>query len=203
MGREKRVQFAGLRLVQLGGWPPLMSLIFSRFSCASHSRNRSSFSCVRERIWGTSTRTRGRRGGPVSKARPTGGQHQIDPTSQPYAPAKLERKEDVPIGDFFKVDMRIGTITTVLDFPEMRKPSYKIEVDFGPVVGKKWSSAQITNYSHEELLGRKVVGTINLGKKKLPTSFMSEFLVMGALNPDGSVRLLQVPSDTLDGSCVA
>ena len=43
------------------------------------------------------------------------------------APAKLERKEDVPIGDFFKVDMRIGTITTVLDFPEMRKPSYKIE----------------------------------------------------------------------------
>jgi tRNA-binding protein len=132
-----------------------------------------------------------------------GGQHEIDPKSQPYAPSKLSRKEDISIRDFFQVDIRVGTIVAVLDFPEMRKPSYKIEVDFGPVVGKLWSSAQITNYTHDELVGRKVVGTINLGKKKLPTSFISEFLVMGALNPDGTVRLLEVPSDTLDGSSVA
>ena len=59
------------------------------------------------------------------------------------APSKLPRKEDISIGDFFQVDIRVGTIVAVLDFPEMRKPSYKIEVDFGPVVGKLWSSAQV------------------------------------------------------------
>ncbi|QDZ22894.1 tRNA-binding domain-containing protein [Chloropicon primus] len=128
--------------------------------------------------------------------------HTIDAEGLPYAPEKLERKKDVSWKDFSGVDLRAGRILRVEDFPQMRKPSYKLEVDFGPVVGKLWTSAQVTNYSKEELLGRMVVGTINLGKKKLPTGFISEFLVMGALNPDGTVKLLQLPGDTLEGSCV-
>ena len=131
------------------------------------------------------------------------GQHEINAETEPYHPTKLERKEDIDIGSFFSIDLRVGTVVSVQDFPKLRKPSYKLEVDFGPVVGKLWTSAQVTNYTHEELLGRQVVGTINLGKKKLPTSFISEFLVMGALNPDGTVRLLEVPKGTLDGSTVA
>jgi tRNA-binding protein len=85
----------------------------------------------------------------------------------------------------------------------MRKPSYKIRVDFGPVIGKLWSSAQITNYTRGQLIGRMVVGAINLGDKTLPRGFVSQFLVLGALDPDGTVRLLELPEGTLHGSAVA
>jgi tRNA-binding protein len=85
----------------------------------------------------------------------------------------------------------------------MRKPSYKIRVNFGPVVGKLWSSAQITNYSRAQLIGRTVVGAVNLGDKTLPTGFVSQFLVLGALDPDGTVRLLELPDGVLPGSMVA
>ena len=61
--------------------------------------------------------------------------------------------------------MRIGTIVKVLQFPEMRKPSYKIKVDFGEKVGELWTSAQITNYSRGELLGKSIAAAINLGEK--------------------------------------
>ena len=85
----------------------------------------------------------------------------------------------------------------------MRKPSYKIEVDFGPIIGRLWSSAQITNYSRAELVGRRVVGALNLGDKTLPTGFVSQFLVLGALDPDGTVRLLELPEEVEPGSMVA
>ena len=85
----------------------------------------------------------------------------------------------------------------------MRKPSYKIEVDFGPIIGRLWSSAQITNYSRAELVGRSVVGALNLGDKTLPTGFVSQFLVLGALDPDGTVRLLELPEGVNPGSMVA
>ena len=85
----------------------------------------------------------------------------------------------------------------------MRKPSYKIEVDFGPIIGRLWSSAQITNYSRAELVGRSVVGALNLGDKTLPTGFVSQFLVLGALDPDGTVRLLELPEEVKPGSMVA
>ena len=85
----------------------------------------------------------------------------------------------------------------------MRKPSYKIRVDFGPIVGRLWSSAQITNYSRSQLIGRMVVAAINLGEKTLPTGFVSQFLVLGALDADGTVRLLEAPEGTLPGSTVA
>ena len=131
------------------------------------------------------------------------GQHEIAPEKQPYHPTKLDRKEYIGIGEFFSVDMRTGVIDEVQEFPEMRKPSYKIRADFGPIVGKLWSSAQITNYSRAQLIGRTVVAAINLGEKTLPTGFISQFLVLGSLDPDGSVRLLELPDGTLPGSTVA
>ncbi|MBJ29474.1 MAG: tRNA-binding protein [Euryarchaeota archaeon] len=99
--------------------------------------------------------------------------------------------------------MRSGIIDDVQEFPEMRKPSYKIRVDFGPVIGKLWSSAQITNYSRANLIGRTVIAAINLGEKTLPTGFVSQFLVLGALEPDGTVRLLELPDGILPGSTIA
>ena len=131
------------------------------------------------------------------------GQHEIDSETEPYHPSKMERKEYIGIGEFFSVDMRTGIIDEAQEFPEMRKPSYKIRVNFGPVIGKLWSSAQITNYTRGQLIGKMVVGAINLGNKTLPTGFVSQFLVLGALDPDGTVRLLKLPEGTLPGSVVA
>ena len=131
------------------------------------------------------------------------GPHEIDGEKQPYHPKKLEKKEYIGIGEFFSVDMRSGIIDDVQEFPEMRKPSYKIRVDFGPVIGKLWSSAQITNYTRANLIGRTVIAAINLGEKTLPTGFVSQFLVLGALEPDGTVRLLELPEGILPGSTIA
>ncbi|MDE0953036.1 MAG: tRNA-binding protein [Candidatus Poseidoniales archaeon] len=130
-------------------------------------------------------------------------QHQIDTDNLPYQPEKLLRKEYVSVNDYFSLDIRAGKIIDVSEYPEMRKPSYKIRVDFGPVIGELSSSAQITNYSRSELIGRLVVGAINLGNKTLPGGFVSQFLILGALDPDGSVNLLELPNGVLLGSTVA
>ena len=95
-------------------------------------------------------------------------EHIID-SSEPYHPEKLDKKEYIGAAAYFEMDLRTGIILKVEEFPEMRKPSYKIHVDFGPVIGKLWSSAQITNYSRAQLIGRTVVGAVNLGDKTLPT----------------------------------
>ena len=128
-------------------------------------------------------------------------EHIID-SSEPYHPEKLDKKEYIGAAAYFEMDLRTGVILEVEDFPEMRKPSYKIHVDFGPVIGKLWSSAQITNYSRAQLIGRTVVGAVNLGDKTLPTGFVSQFLVLGSLDPDGMVRLLELPDGVLPGSMV-
>jgi|TARA_B110000914_G_C15291316_1_gene366772 tRNA-binding protein len=129
--------------------------------------------------------------------------HEINTQEEPYHPEKLEIKSYVGVEGFFSVDMRIGIILEVEKFPEMRKSSYKIKVDFGPVAGKLWTSAQVTNYSRFQLIGRKIVGAINLGEKTLPTGFISQFLILGSLDPDGTVNLLEVSSDAHIGSMVA
>ena len=129
--------------------------------------------------------------------------HEIDPDGLPYDPPLLERKEYIGFGEFLALDLRTGIVVMAEEFPEMRKPSYKITVDFGPVVGRLQSSAQITNYSRADLVGRMVVGAINLGEKTLPGGFVSQFLVLGALDPDGTVRLLEMPDGVLPGSMVA
>ena len=129
-------------------------------------------------------------------------EHIID-SDEPYHPKKLDKKEYVGAAAYFEMDLRTGVVLEVEEFPEMRKPSYKIHVDFGPVIGKMWSSAQITNYSRAQLIGRTVVGAVNLGDKTLPTGFVSQFLVLGSLDPDGTVRLLELPDGVLPGSMVA
>lgn len=120
----------------------------------------------------------------------------------PYDPAVLERKPDVAAGAFFDLDLRAGRVLDVEDFPQARKPAWKLSVDFGPVIGTLRTSAQIRNYTAEELVDRMVVGAVNLGRKRI-AGFVSEFLVLGALDPDGTVRLLQVPSGVSPGAPIA
>jgi tRNA-binding protein len=130
------------------------------------------------------------------------GQHEINREDLPYAPSSLERKPDVGADQYFALDVRTGRVVDVWDFPEARKPAWKIRVDFGPVIGELQSSAQIKNYTKDELMGRLVVGAVNLGKKRI-AGFTSEFLVLGALDPDGTVRLLQLEESVEPGAPVA
>ncbi len=129
-------------------------------------------------------------------------QHRIDPEALPYAVHGLEKKDDVAIEDFFALDLRTGKVTVVEDFPEARKPAYKITVDFGPRVGTLQTSAQVTNYSKDELIGRMVVGAVNLGTKRI-AGFKSEFLILGSLDPDGTVRLLGLEEGVEPGAPIA
>lgn len=92
---------------------------------------------------------------------------------------------------FGALDLRVGRVVDVEAFPEARAPSWKLAVDFGSSVGVLRTSAQIAGYDREDLLGRLVVGAINLGAKRI-AGFVSEFLVLGALEPDGTVHLLEV-----------
>lgn len=101
--------------------------------------------------------------------------------------------------DFEKVELRAGTILQVLDFPEARKPAYKVQVDFGEY-GIRWSSAQITrHYSKEELVGRQVIGVINFPKKQIG-KFMSEFLVTGFADENGDIVLAALERPVPNGS---
>ena len=101
--------------------------------------------------------------------------------------------------DFRRVDMRVGRVLAVEDFPEARKPSYKLTIDFGSEIGVKKSSAQITRYRKEELVGRLVIGVINFPPKKI-ADFQSEVLTLGVadrskknswfiIQPDRTVEL--------------
>jgi tRNA-binding protein len=93
--------------------------------------------------------------------------------------------------EFEKVELRAGTILEVLDFPEARKPAYKLKVDFGEL-GIKWSSAQITkHYTKEELLGRQILGVVNFPEKQI-ANFMSQFLVTGLADANGDIVLTTV-----------
>lgn len=130
------------------------------------------------------------------------GQHDIDPDNLPYSLDKLPRKEEVGAEGFFALDLRAGRVTAVEDFPEARNPSWKVTVDFGPEVGELRTAAKITNYSREELEGRMVVGAINLGPRRI-AGFKSEFLILGALDPDGTVRLLQLEDAVEPGAPIA
>jgi tRNA-binding protein len=91
--------------------------------------------------------------------------------------------------DFEKIDIRVGTVLTVEDFPEARKPSYKLTIDFG-AEGVKRSSAQITHfYGKEELPGQQVIAVINFPEKQI-ANFFSQCLVLGVYTPDKQVVLL-------------
>lgn len=93
--------------------------------------------------------------------------------------------------DFEKVEILVGTIIEINDFPGARKPAFQLTIDFGPVVGIRKSSAQITKrYSKEDLLDRQIVSVVNFPKKQIG-KFMSECLVLGAVGEEGDVVLLR------------
>ena len=96
----------------------------------------------------------------------------------------------IDFDDFARVDMRVGRVIAVHDFPEARKPAWRLELDFGPEIGTKTSSAQIKHYAREELEGRLVVGVVNLEPRRIGP-LVSEVLVLGALDPAEGVVLLQ------------
>jgi tRNA-binding protein len=109
-------------------------------------------------------------------------------------------KSPIVYDDFAKVDIRIGRIVTVKTFERARNPSYKVEVDFGPL-GRKWSSAQITSYSQEELAGRLVACVVNFPPRNI-AGFQSEVLILGAKNAHSEVILLSPLADVALGGKV-
>ena len=100
--------------------------------------------------------------------------------------------------DFERIDMRVGRVTSVDEFPEARRPAWKLEIDFGPELGTRRSSAQITHYAREQLEGRLVVCVVNFEAKRI-AGFKSEVLVMGALDDEKGVVLLRPDEDCAPG----
>lgn len=114
----------------------------------------------------------------------------------PSAPVASE----VTFDDFLKVDIRIGTILSAEPFPEARKPAYKLIIDFGPAVGQRTSSAQITeHYVLEELPGRLVAAVVNFPPRQIG-KFMSEVLTLGFANDEGAVILFSPDKPVPNGS---
>ena len=101
---------------------------------------------------------------------------------------------EIVYDDFAKVDMRVGRIVGVEDFPEARKPAWKLAIDFGAEIGVKRCSAQITNYAREELEGRRVVAVVNFPPRQIGP-VRSEVLVLGAFDEEGRVILLAPDTD--------
>jgi tRNA-binding protein len=100
----------------------------------------------------------------------------------------------IDFDDFLKVDIRVGRITRVEEFPEARKPALKLFLDFGPEIGEKRSSAQVTNYSPEELEDSLVVAVVNFPPRQIGP-VRSEVLVLGVPDEEGNVILLRPSSD--------
>jgi tRNA-binding protein len=114
----------------------------------------------------------------------------------PDAPAA----EETDFATFLKADIRIGTVVSAEDFPEARKPAYKLVIDFGPVIGEKKSSAQITaNYSADELVGRQVAAVVNFPPRQIDP-LMSQVLTLGFADEAGEVVLFAPDKKVPDGS---
>jgi tRNA-binding protein len=102
--------------------------------------------------------------------------------------------------DFEKVELRVGTIVAVQDFPEARKPAFKVQIDFGAVIGTKWSSAQITrHYTRETLIGRQIIAVVNFPEKQIGP-FMSQCLITGFADDNGDIVLAAVERPVPNGA---
>ena len=119
-----------------------------------------------------------------------------DQTPTPSAP-----KPTVTAEDLAAIDLRVGRVVAVDAFPEARRPALKLTVDFGSL-GTLRTSAQVSNYRADELVGRQVVGAVNLGTRRI-AGFASQFLVLGAVETDGTVRLLAPDAELPPGTPVA
>jgi tRNA-binding protein len=107
-------------------------------------------------------------------------------------------KAEITFEDFLKLDIRVGTIIEVHDFPKARKPAYQIKIDFG-ALGIRKTSAQITDlYTKEDLLSRQVTAIINFKPRQI-ANFMSECLILGVYNTEGNVILLKTSKKTNNG----
>jgi tRNA-binding protein len=110
--------------------------------------------------------------------------------------------EEITFNDFLIVDMRVGRVVEVEEFPEARSPAWKLQIDFGDEIGIKRSSARITNYTREELEGSLVVAVVNFPPRQIgPVS--SEVLVLGAVEADGTVLVLRPDGDATPGARIA
>jgi tRNA-binding protein len=102
--------------------------------------------------------------------------------------------------DFFAIDIRVGTVIAAAPFPEARKPSIRLEIDFGPELGVRRSSAQLTvHYAPGELVGRQVVAVVNIGERRI-AGFTSQVLVLGAMPTAQEVVLLEVERPVANGT---
>jgi tRNA-binding protein len=104
----------------------------------------------------------------------------------------------VEFEDFQAIDIRVGTVTAVEEFPEARNPAWKLTIDFGREVGTKRSSARIAHYPREELEGRQVVAVVNFPPRRIGP-FLSEVLVLGALDDEKGVVLLRPDAEVANG----
>jgi tRNA-binding protein len=107
--------------------------------------------------------------------------------------------QQIDVEHFFAVDMRVGRVTAVEDFPEARKPAWKLTVDFGEEIGVKRTSAQITRYTREQLLDTLVVAVVNFPPRQIGP-FMSQVLVLGAYDDELGIVLLRPDQDAALGS---
>lgn len=112
----------------------------------------------------------------------------------------IERKPDITYDQFSAVDMRVGRVLEVQPFPKARNPAWKVRVDLG-ALGEKWSSAQITNYAADALVGTQVVCVCNFPPRNI-AGFSSEVLILGAADADGRVILLSPRSQVAPGERV-
>jgi tRNA-binding protein len=114
-----------------------------------------------------------------------------DKQSSPTSPSP-ELTPTITYDDFRKIDVRVGTILAVDPFPEARRPAFKLQVDFGPQIGVRKTSAQITSYRPEDLIGRQVAAVVNFPPKQIG-KFMSEVLVLGF--PDAADQVVLIRPD--------
>jgi tRNA-binding protein len=114
----------------------------------------------------------------------------------------VSERAEIDYDHFAAVDMRVGRVVAVDDFPEARNPAWKLTIDFGEEIGTKRSSAQITNYSREELEGTLVVAVVNFPPRQIGP-VRSEVLVLGALNDEEGVVLLRPDREAAPGDRIA